>query len=63
MIRLSQLAGLELQPSQMDILAKMNSFNIEGRYPDTLSSPPYQEEAPYYINKTDEVFKWLNELL
>jgi len=45
LIRLSQLAGLALQSAQMDILAGMNSFNIEGRYPDTLSSPPSQEEA------------------
>lgn len=43
----------------MDILAEMNSFNIEGRYPDTLSPPPSQEEAQHYMTQAEEVFQWL----
>lgn len=63
LIRLSELAELHPQPSQVDILAEMNSFNIEGRYPDTLSLPLSQEEAQEYINRADEVFQWLMNLL
>ena len=31
LIRLSELAELHLQPAQVDILAEMNSFNVEGK--------------------------------
>ena len=63
LVRLSELAELHPQPAQVDILAEMNSFNIEGRYPDTLSLPLSQEEAQKYMNRADEVFEWLIKLL
>jgi len=44
---------------QVDILAEMNFFNIQGRYPDTLSPPPSQEEAQHYMTQGKEVFQWL----
>ena len=59
LVRLAELAELEIRPYQIDILAEMNSFNIEGRYPDTLSSPPPQEEAQRYMTQAREVFQWL----
>jgi HEPN domain-containing protein len=40
LIRLAELADLNPKPAYVDILAERNSFNIEGRYPDTLSLPP-----------------------
>gem|GEM_PF-3837585 len=46
LVRLAELAELDIQPAQMDILAEMNSFNIKGRYPHTLSPPPSQEGRP-----------------
>jgi hypothetical protein len=39
--------------------AEMNSFNIEGRYPDTLSPSPSEEEAQHYMTQAEEVFQWL----
>ena len=63
LVRLAELAELDLRPAQMDTLAEMNSFNIEGRYPDTLSFPPSQEEAQEYMNRAEEVFQWLIKLL
>lgn len=59
LIRLVELAELDMQQIYMDTLAEMNAFNIEGRYPDTLSTPPSQEEAVYYMDKTEKVFQWL----
>jgi len=59
LVRLAELAELDIQPAQVDILAEMNSFNIEGRYPDTLSPPPSQEEAQRYMTQAEEVFQWL----
>ena len=63
LVRLAELAELDLRPAQVDTLAEMNSFNIEGRYPDTLSAPPSQEEAEHYLAQSDKVFQWLIELL
>ena len=63
LIRLSELAELHPQPDYVDILAEMNSFNIEGRYPDTLSLPLSQDEAIEYMKRDDEVFQWLIKLL
>ena len=63
LVRLAELAELDLKAAQVDILAEMNSFNIEGRYHDTLSSPPSQEEAQHYMTQADEVFQWLIKLL
>jgi HEPN domain-containing protein len=63
LVRLAELAELQPKPAQMDTLAEMNSFNIEGRYPDTLSAPLSQEGAKHYLTRADEVFQWLIELL
>ena len=63
LVRLAELAELTLQPNQTDILAEMNAFNIEGRYPDALSPPPSQGEALHYLNRAEEVYKWLIHLL
>ena len=63
LVRLAELAGLDLQPAQVDILAEMNSFNIEGRYPDRLPALSSQEGAEHYMAQADEVFQWLIALL
>ena len=63
LVRLAELAKLHPQPAQLDILAEINSFNVEGLYPDTLAIPPSQEDAQHYMTRADEVFQWLIELL
>jgi HEPN domain-containing protein len=63
LIDLAQLANLVLNPHQSDILTEMNSFNIRGRYPDSLSTKPTKEETRYYIRRAEEMFKWLMSLL
>ncbi|MBN1104555.1 MAG: HEPN domain-containing protein [Deltaproteobacteria bacterium] len=62
LVRLAELSELGIQPSWRDLLAEMNAFNIEGRYPDTLSPPPSQKEALTYLNRAEEVFHWLIRL-
>ena len=59
LVRLAELAQIPIQPDQIAVLAVMNAFNIEGRYPDTLSSPPSQQEAGRYMRDAEEVFQWL----
>jgi len=61
--RLAGLAGVELSERSRDILAEMNAFNIEGRYPDVLAPPPNPTEAQRYAAGADEVLQWLLSLL
>ncbi|MDQ1317397.1 MAG: hypothetical protein QG588_1049, partial [Candidatus Poribacteria bacterium] len=58
-ISLSRLAKINLSPEQFDILTDMNPLNIEGRYPDSLETPPTIEEAQVFMKRAEEVFIWL----
>ncbi len=60
--RLSGLAGVVANSEQLDILAEMNAFHIEGRYPETLTKPPTIEEAVRYMKRAEEVLRWLTSL-
>jgi HEPN domain-containing protein len=57
--RLAELTALTLSQSQKDILAEMNPFNLEGRYPDFLMPPPSKNEAKSYMRRAREVYEWL----
>jgi HEPN domain-containing protein len=61
--RLIGLTGLAASSAQADVLAEMNAFHIEGRYPESLTKPPTKEEAVRYIKRAEEVFRWLTSLL
>jgi len=61
--RLIDLTGVASSSVQTDILAEMNAFHIEGRYPETLTKPPTGEEAIRYMKRAEEVFRWLTNLL
>lgn len=59
LVRLSELARLSLADDQLDLLAEMNAFNVEGRYPEAITPPPSPREARDYIARTEPVFQWL----
>ena len=59
LVRLAESSGLIFTQDQIDILAEINSFNIEGRYPESLSKPPSFVEAKKYFSKAEEVLLWL----
>ncbi len=59
LVRLAELAALPLSEAHIDILAEMNAFNIEGRYPDTLMPLLSQGEARGYLRRAEEVYQWL----
>jgi HEPN domain-containing protein len=63
LVRLSELAELTLDQNQIEFLADMNAFNLEGRYPDIISPQISKKEASGYLNRTEDVFKWLIDLL
>ena len=57
--RLAEIAGLSPDANQRALLAEINAFHIEGRYPETLMPPPAKEEALNYMYRAEEVFQWL----
>jgi HEPN domain-containing protein len=57
--RLSEMAGITLETEHADILAEMNAFHIEGRYPESLTTAPTKEEALIYVAKAEKVYQWL----
>ncbi len=63
LVRLAETARLELCPEYLDLIAEMNAFNIEGRYPESLTPPPSVREAEGYVRRAQEVFEWLMNLL
>lgn len=62
LIRLSEQAALTLNLNQKNLLAEVNSFNIEGRYPDLLLPLPSQSEAEDYLKRIGELLGCLNNL-
>jgi HEPN domain-containing protein len=57
--RLAELAALTLNTRGMEVLAEMNAFQIEGRYPESLTKAPSREEALKYMAGAEGVFQWL----
>src|SRR3990172_5800483 len=58
LVRLAQSAALEISPDYLDVLADMNAFNLEGRYPDVDLPLPTIEETHNYLARSEEVFQW-----
>ena len=56
---LAELAALSLNQTQVDILAEMNVFNLEGRYPDLSMAPLLKKEAKSYLRRAEEIYQWL----
>jgi HEPN domain-containing protein len=61
--RLADCAGIDLPGNYRDVVADLNVFNIEGRYPDLLAPPPSLVEAQQYASRAEEVLQWLLNLL
>ncbi len=59
LVRLAEMAELILDDERRDLLADMNGFNIEGRYPDTLRPLPDRREAEGYCQRAGVVLEWL----
>jgi len=63
LVRLAEIAALQLKPQDLDTLAEMNEFNLEGRYPITFVSPPTKKESQAYMKKAKGIFEWLTQKL
>ncbi len=63
LVRLAELSGVVFEQKQMDLLADMNPFNIEGRYPEVWGATPFRKEADMLKQRTKELFEWLKNQL
>jgi len=63
LVRLAEVAELQLKPEDVDTLAEMNEFNLEGRYPISFVSPPTKKESQEYMKKAKVMFEWLTQKL
>ena len=63
LVRLAELSGLSLEQNHIDILAEMNPYNIERRYPEMLSPQPTLDEAKMCLKKSEDLLKWLTNQL
>jgi HEPN domain-containing protein len=63
LVRLAEIAELNLKPQDLDTLAEMNEFNLEGRYPITFVSPPTKKESIEYMKRAKGIFEWLTQKL
>ena len=62
LVRLADRAGLKFDEEQIDLLAEVNEFNIEGRYPEMLLPTPSELEVESYMSRIAEVLKCLKNL-
>ena len=59
LVRLSEISGIKFSDEQVEFLAEMNPMSLERRYPGTWIKVPTKEEAEQYLQKTEQVYKWL----
>jgi len=62
LVRLAERAAIKLSCEQLDLLADVNEFNIEGRYPEIRLAPPDLEVAENYMKRIGEMRECLNSL-
>jgi HEPN domain-containing protein len=63
LVRLAEIARLQLEPEAIETLAEMNEFNLEGRYPITFVPPPTKNESLEFMKKAEGMFEWLTQKL
>ncbi len=63
LLRLSEIANLDVGIEHRKVLAEINDFNIEGRYSDTLLPPISLKQAKVYVQRAKGTLEWLISLL
>ena len=62
LVYLAERAGLNVDTMQSDVLADLNPFNIEGRYPSPQLPGPTADEAKTQFQRAEEIYEWLTRL-
>jgi len=60
LVRLSELAGLDLAEDEIKFLGQVNDFNLEGRYGEYLGAVPELKQARGILRRVEEMLTWLN---
>ena len=60
LLRLAEMAELNLSQTQISFLARFDRYQIEGRYPDMLPPAPDLETTQQELKKAEEILQWLN---
>ena len=66
LVRLAEVANLNLEKNQKDLLAKLSFYYLESRYPEEIKDLHSQVDkklASEYLQKTKEFFSWLKQRL
>jgi len=59
LLYLLEKSGLSLDQSYKDLLTEFDRFDLEGRYPGSLSAPPSRQDADRELSRAKEVYSWL----
>jgi len=59
----AQLGNVRLSQGDSDFLAAMETYQLEGRYPEIDFSGPSLETAMEYLRRAQEMVKWLTKQL
>ena len=65
LIRLSEIAGLEMDESRIEFLRELSSYYIQSRYPEEiedLSSHISQQETQNVLKRTQEIVQWIKSV-
>lgn len=58
--RLAEIAGVAPNSRQLEILAEINRFNLEGRYPEDIEAIQVTKaDVQYYLKRAKEIYQWL----
>lgn len=66
LLRLAEVAGIELEPEQEDFVGELSAYYIQTRYPEEIESAASRldrEIAQDTLHKTEEVTAWLFSML
>lgn len=63
LLSLAEKASISLTQEQVSLLSEINTYNIRGRYPDTISSKPALEDAKEILSEAEILYKWLIQRL
>ncbi len=66
LVRLSEIAGIDLSPEKRELLKEISDFNMETRYPEEkLAFFKKANEAftRHFVSKTEDLVVWLKKLL
>ena len=63
LVRLAEIAKVELSKEQLGFLTRLGVFQIEGRYPDTARAALDAQSAKDRLSAAQEMLEWLKALL